>query len=282
MKESVAFIKTELQGLYSSSEIQSIVFRILQSVCNKDMQSVLLDKGTKISPNEKQRIREIVLALKDNCPLQYILGETEFYGFPFKVAEGVLIPRPETEELVEWVLGCIKDVRSNESPVKVLDIGTGSGCIAVSLAKLNSRLQVSALDFSDEALKIAKQNAEANNIEVDFFLLDILKEEPFGSWDVLVSNPPYIVPSEKEAMLPDVLKYEPHSALFVPEENPLLFYERIAEIGLKALTKGGVLFFEINPLFTSEMTEMLKTKGYEDIQLRKDISGKERMIKVTL
>ncbi|MDL2322946.1 peptide chain release factor N(5)-glutamine methyltransferase [Bacteroidales bacterium OttesenSCG-928-A17] len=282
MQESVVFIKTELQGLYSPSEVQSIVFRILQSVCNKDMQSVLLDKDTKISPNEKQRVREIVLRLKDDCPIQYALGETEFYGLPFKVNKEVLIPRPETEELVEWIIDSIGVTSFGEMPVRVLDIGTGSGCIAVSLAKLNSRLEVSALDFSDEVLKVARQNADLNKVEVNFFQQDILKEQPPGHWNVLLSNPPYIVPSEKKAMSSDVLKYEPHSALFVPEENPLLFYERIAEIGREVLVKGGFLFFEINPIFASEMIEMLESKGYKEIQLKKDISGKNRMIKATL
>ena len=275
MQASISFIQTELQEFYPPDEIRNILFRILESVCDMDRQSILLGKDKQLSLNQKNRILEIVESLKEYRPIQYILGETEFYGLRFELSKDVLIPRPETEELVEWINSSIKE------PTRILDIGTGSGCIAVALAKNNPHVHVFALDISTEALNVAKRNAELNGVKIDFIRMDILKEKPDGYWDLIVSNPPYIVPSEKTAMLPNVLKYEPFSALFVPEENPLLFYERIAGLGLKNLTGSGTLFFEINPLYSSEMIELLKGKGYLDVELKKDISGKDRMIKGT-
>jgi protein-(glutamine-N5) methyltransferase, release factor-specific len=275
MQASISFIQTELQEFYPPDEIKNILFRILESVCDMDRQSILLGKDKQLSLNQKNRILEIVESMKEYRPIQYILGETEFYGLCFELSEDVLIPRPETEELVEWISGSIK------KPARILDIGTGSGCIAVALAKNNPHVHVSALDISNEALNVARRNAELNDVKIDFIRMDILNEKPDGCWDLIVSNPPYIVPSEKMAMLPNVLKYEPFSALFVPEENPLLFYERIAGLGLKNLTENGALFFEINPLYSSEMIELLKGKGYRNIELKKDISGKDRMIKGT-
>ena len=282
MQDTISYIKTELRELYSLSEIQNILFRIMESVCCMDRQSVLLDKDKQISSNEKNKISAMVEKLKAHYPLQYILGETEFYGLPLLLTEDVLIPRPETEELVEWIDDSIKEKNRSEKAddsLRILDIGTGSGCIALSLAKLNPDAEVFALDVSPAILELTERNALLNKLRIDCVCMDILTETPEGCWDILVSNPPYIVPSEKNEMSLSVLNYEPHSALFVPEENPLLFYERIAALGLSILSRGGFLFFEVNPLFSSELMEMLKGKSYSGIELKKDISGKNRMLK---
>ena len=272
MRETIRVIETSLKNFYPLQEIRSLTFRILESVCHIDGQFILLGKDKQLSTKEKTRIEEILQNLKKYQPIQYILGETEFYGLPFKLTNNVLIPRPETEELIEWI-------NRSGNPLRVLDVGTGSGCIAVSIAKYNPEAMVSALDFSEDILEVAKQNAELNDIKINFIRMNILEEEPDGSWDVIVSNPPYIVPSEKTNMSANVLEYEPHSALFVPEDNPLLFYERIAEIGKNSLTPGGSLYFEINPLFADELKQLLQEKGYQGITIQKDISGKSRMIR---
>lgn len=284
MQAFLSFIKTELHGLYPPDEIRGFLFRILESVCDMDRQSVLLGKDKQLSSNQKNRILKIVEDLKNYRPIQYILGETEFYGLGFELTEAVLIPRPETEELVEWITHSISiDFPEKfKNSVRVLDIGTGSGCIAIALAKTNPDTKLSALDFSDEILETVRRNAKLNAVKIDFICMDILKEEPEGCWDIIVSNPPYIVPSEKKQMHPNVLQYEPSSALFVPEENPLLFYDRIADLGKKILTPGGVLFFEINPLFNEEMHKMLQIKSYRHIEMKKDLAGKNRMIKAVL
>jgi len=281
MQETLSFIQTELQEFYSLDEIRNLSFRILESAGGIDRQSVLLGKDKQLSLNQKKRISQIVEDLKEYRPIQYILGETEFYGLRFDVTGDVLIPRPETEELVEWISCWIKNRFPNNS-IHILDIGTGSGCIAVTLAKKYPNARVSALDFSTGVLNVASRNAKLNEVELDLIRMDILTEEPEGRWDIIVSNPPYIVPSEKAAMSSNVLKHEPHAALFVPEENPLLFYERIAELGLGNLSEEGALFFEINPLYVPELVEMLKQKGYRSVELKKDISGKDRMIKAVL
>jgi protein-(glutamine-N5) methyltransferase, release factor-specific len=281
MKETLSFIQTELQEFYSSDEIRNLSFRILESAGGMDRQSVLLGKDKQLSLNQKKQISQIVEDLKEYRPIQYILGETEFYGLRFELTGDVLIPRPETEELVEWISCWIKNHFPNNL-IHILDIGTGSGCIAVTLAKKYPDAQVSALDFSIGVLNVASRNAKLNEVDIDLIRMDILKQKPEGCWDIIVSNPPYIVPSEKAAMLPNVLKHEPHAALFVPEEKPLLFYERIAELGLGSLSEEGALFFEINPLYVPELVEMLKQKGYRSVELKKDISGKDRMIKATL
>jgi len=215
--------------------------------------------------------------LKEYKPIQYILGETEFFGLNFSVNQSVLIPRPETEELVELIL----KNHSGEN-LKILDIGTGSGCIAISLAKNMPSAKVYAIDISEDALSVAKENATRNQVEIQFFQQDILAELPDNIFneklDIIVSNPPYITPIEKYSIHDNVLKYEPHTALFVPQNNPLLFYERIADIGHSLLNKSGFLYFEINALYGKEICQMLQTKGYSNIKLYQDISGKNRMI----
>jgi release factor glutamine methyltransferase len=277
MQQSLRFIKEQLQGLYSDPEIRSFSYLMLESVCRTGKQTLLRDKDKQLSANEAGKIRKIVEELKIFRPIQYILGETEFYGLKFKVNEQVLIPRPETEELVERVLrGCTHGTRCT-----ILDIGTGSGCIAVALAKNLPEAKVYALDISEEALEIARQNAELNNVKVNFFQQDLFAPQLSiinYQLSIIVSNPPYIVPSEKQDMSSNVLDYEPHQALFVPEEQPLLFYERIADFGLTHLKDGGQLYFETGSRFGKAVAEMLREKGYQAVELFQDISGKDRIV----
>ena len=278
MKTVFRFIQEQLQGFYPDSEIKSLSFLMLESVCNLDKSSVLRHKDKQISLNEALRIQEIIEDLKNYRPIQYITGETEFYGLRFHVDENVLIPRPETEELVERII-------EEETPAagyKLLDIGTGSGCIAIALAKRLPEAEVFALDCSDKALDIARQNASKNQADVHFFQYDMLTDEPFPfpefSFDCIVSNPPYITLNEKAAMAKNVLDYEPHQALFVPNENPLLFYERIAGFAKNRLTSTGSLYFETSSLHGRAAAKMLEDKNFRSVNLVKDISGNDRII----
>jgi len=295
MEAIFSFIKEQLQDYYPESEIKSFYFLIMESVCRLDKQSVLGGKDKQISPDEKRVIENIIEELKKYRPIQYILGETEFYGLKFKVNENVLIPRPETEELVERALSfarhCEDEVRSNlprgvkSTGCRVLDIGTGSGCIAVSLAKFLPEAEVYASDISEGALEVASANARNNQVTVQFFQHDIFKYLPGNlpdKWDVIVSNPPYVTQGEKENMSKNVLDFEPHQALFVPQERPLFFYERIAEIARIRLKENGKLFFETSAIHGKEVAEMLKEKGFTDVRLFRDIEGRDRILVATM
>ena len=281
MKTILRFIQEQLKDFYPDSEIKSLGFLMLESVCKIDKSSVLRCKDKQLSLNEKLRIQEIIRDLKKYRPVQYILGETEFYGLTFKVDENVLIPRPETEELVERIIMEAPRHRSGKN-CKVLDIGTGSGCIAIALAKHLPGAEVFALDISDKALDVARQNAIANQAGVRFFQYDILSNEPFPSsllpFDCIVSNPPYITLKEKAAMAKNVMDYEPHQALFVPDENPLLFYERIAGFAQEHLSGNGSLYFETNSLYGQAAAESLSNKNFRSVKLLKDISGNDRIL----
>ncbi|GHS94471.1 release factor glutamine methyltransferase [Bacteroidia bacterium] len=278
MQMMLLYIKEQLRDYYPESEIKSFYYLIMESVCRLDKQSVLLGKDTQISPNEKRMIEEMVEDLRKFRPIQYILGETEFYGLKFKLNERVLIPRPETEELVERVLnGCTV----HGTRCRMLDVGTGSGCIAVALAKFLSGAEVYALDISEKALEVASENARNNQVDVRFIRHDIFEDLPENlpeQFDVIVSNPPYITPGEKEIMSKNVLDYEPHQALFVPQEKPLLFYERIADVARNRLKDSGKLYFETSAVYGKEAAEMLKKKGFGSVRLFKDISGKDRVL----
>ncbi len=291
MQESIRYIREQLTPFYPLHEIQSFTHWILESACCISRQDIRLGKDKQLSENEHTRIQEIVSELKKYRPIQYILGKTEFYGLTFEVNENVLIPRPETEELVDRIIRDIRSLTPQEkknrsSRLQILDIGTGSGCIAVSLAHHLPEASVYAIDVSDDALSVARKNAALNQTEVSFFRQDIFQPFPPGifpaQWDLIVSNPPYVTPEEKKFMEANVLNYEPHVALFVPEEHPLLFYETIAEAGLSLLKPGGYLYFEVSSLHGKETARMLGNKGYKNIMLQKDISGKDRMIKASL
>jgi len=273
----IDYIKNELKPFYPDTEIKSFIHLILEHVCQIKPCEILICKDIKISDNKQAEIERIVASLKEYEPIQYILGESEFFGLTFSVNQSVLIPRPETEELVELILK-----NHSEKNLSILDVGTGSGCIAVSLVKNMPSATVYALDISDDALSTAKENAARNQAEIQFYRQDIFAELPENiaaeKFDIMVSNPPYVTPSEKSAIHDNVLKYEPHVALFVPQNNPLLFYERIADTGHSLLNKPGFLYFEINPFYRKDICRMLLTKGYSNIKLYKDISGKDRMI----
>ncbi|MDR1372801.1 MAG: peptide chain release factor N(5)-glutamine methyltransferase [Dysgonamonadaceae bacterium] len=264
--------RKQLQELYLESEIREFYFLISEKMLGIDKQDIFCGQNHQLSDNKQILLCDILADLKLCRPIQYIIGETEFYGLPFKVNEYTLIPRPETEELVEIALNSMKGGET------ILDIGTGSGCIAVTIAKRLPSAIVYAIDISKKALEIASKNAALNGVNVRFIQIDVLKELPKIQFDIIVSNPPYVTPAERQSMHRNVLDYEPQEALFVPQDNPLLFYRRIAEIGLTHLTKNGQLFFEINPLYANELQTMLNTMGYNNIQLHKDISGKDRVI----
>ncbi|MCF6332069.1 MAG: peptide chain release factor N(5)-glutamine methyltransferase [Draconibacterium sp.] len=275
MRATIQYIEKELAEMYPKTEVQGFEHFIFESVCGWNYTSQVLMKNKKISSLEIQKIEAIVRRLKMYEPLQYILGETEFYGLNLKVTPAVLIPRPETEELVHWII----ESNAFGSP-QVLDIGTGSGCIALALKKQIKNAEVSGVDISKEALEVAKQNAENNKLEVGFFQSDILSWEHYNwkVFDIIVSNPPYVREIEKQKMQANVLEYEPENALFVSDENPLVFYHRIAEFAKKYLVDRGKLFFEINEFLGAETCKLLENKGFVDVELKKDMNGKTRML----
>jgi release factor glutamine methyltransferase len=216
--------------------------------------------------------------LKKQVPIQYIIGNTTFYNLKFNVSKDVLIPRPETEELVQWIINDFK----NQKPINVLDIGTGSGCIAISLAKYLPNAKLHAIDISEKAIEMAKKNAKLNDVDINFIEADILVQKQLNQkFDCIVSNPPYVQQIEKTKMEKNVLDYEPHQALFVPNENPLLFYNAIATFAQNHLHKNGSLYFEINRLFGTDIIEMLQSKGFNQVILKQDFYNADRMIKAT-
>lgn len=229
-----------------------------------------------ITPDQQQEIDAIIDRLKKHEPIQYILEETEFFGLPFTVNKNVLIPRPETEELVELIIS------ENKKPgLHILDIGTGSGAIAIALAKQMDKANVSAWDISYKALDVAVLNSKINSVDISFKIVDVLGDYPIDKkFDIIVSNPPYIMEKEKVSMEQNVLDYEPHSALFVPDNNALLFYNRIADISSNLLNPGGKLYFEINRAKGQETVTILKEKGFTQIALFKDLSKNDRMVRV--
>lgn len=278
MQATLNYIKESLADLYSPNEITFLTQIVIENVTDLSIPMIISDKNRKITINQQKRIEEIVERLKKSEPIQYILGGAQFFNLKFKVNSNVLIPRPETEELVELIL---EDNRDNRA-VKVLDIGTGSGCISISLAKYLSDSIVSAWDISESALVVATENARINNVNVDFQKVDVLGCIPDQQkYDLIVSNPPYVLDSEKRVMDNNVLGYEPHLALFVEDNEPLIFYERIATIAQSILTKGGRLYFEINEQKGQEIVNMLEDKGFSEVAIKKDISGKDRIVTAT-
>ena len=276
MKQSIRRIQNCLPGLSPTGEIKALTRIILEEVCQYSLTDILLHKNSILSASKHQEIETILQRLKQNEPIQYILGHTKFYGININVAPGVLIPRPETEELVELILKENEKLKGN-----ILDIGTGSGCIALALAKFLPESRVEGWDISVEALNIATQNARQNSIETSFSKKDILNlntSEISRQYDLIVSNPPYICEREKKEMDRNVLDYEPHLALFVEDSDPLLFYRKIAEAGKSILKPGKRLYFEINALFGKETQKMVEEYGYTDVHIYKDISGKNRFI----
>jgi len=269
-------IRDALRENYPDTEALALAKMLLVEVFGFSTLELYGGKDKEISGKHRDVLDEMIRRLKKNEPIQYIIGIETFGGLTFEVNQNVLIPRPETRELVEWIT---EDCQL-EDPCKILDIGTGSGCIAISLAKLLGQAEVEAWDVSEEALQVARRNAERNQVDVLFRKMDVLGDVPEGMlYDVIVSNPPYIAEKEKPQMEHNVLDWEPSIALFVPDEDPLLFYRRIAQLGGSMLKKGGSLYYEINQAYGQETMGMLASMGYQSIELRKDAWGNDRMVK---
>ena len=288
IKQYRAHFNESLKHLYPTSEIDSFFFIISEEYMGFKRIDIVLKSDFLIDKKSLNLMQIATKQLEQEIPIQYIIGKTEFFGLPFNINKEVLIPRPETEELVEQVLKEVSltkicktttDETTNEKQLKILDIGTGSGCIAISLKKQLPSSKTSAMDVSDEALRIAKKNAVLNKVDINFIHQNILKTNNLDKlYDVIVSNPPYVRELEKKEMKNNVLNNEPHLALFVDNKNPLLFYNKIAELAKNFLTKNGQLHFEINQYLGKETIKLLAEKGFKNIQLKKDIFGNDRII----
>ncbi len=273
METIFTYLKLRLQLVCSESELRRIVFLVGKKLIGKSEVGILTE-NVLFSDSQTAELERIVKELREHRPIQYVLGETEFCGLTFAVDERVLIPRPETEELVDWVIS------AQNSAQKILDIGTGSGCIAVSLASRIPSAAVAAYDVSAEVLALAAENAQRNRVEVDFEQIDILNPPMVSAvFDVIVSNPPYIMNVERSEMASRVLDFEPELALFVPDDDPLIFYRAIARFAQTHLSVGGSLFFEINRQFAAQISAMLSSEGFSEIEVRKDVFDNDRMIK---
>ena len=270
-----------LKSVHDVNEIESFFFILIEYLHNLKRIDLALNPDFEISDEEVLKWEAIISDLKTEKPIQYSIGETWFYDSKFYVNEHTLIPRPETEELVDWIIKTHKS-KDKIDKLAVLDIGTGTGCIPISLKKNIPQAEVFAIDVSEEALKIAHKNAETNRVVVNFILQNILETEDLNqNFDVIVSNPPYVRNLEKQEIKKNVLEFEPHLALFVEDTDALLFYRKIAQLALKNLTANGLLFFEINQYLGKETVELLETLGFKNVELKKDIYGNDRMIKCT-
>ena len=268
-----------LNNLYCHSEIDVFFYSLMEYYFHKPKVDVYLNQDQKLDQTSEIIMINALNELTNHKPLQYITSQTEFYGLKFNLSESVLIPRPETEELVEWI---IKDHIFKENEFKILDLGTGSGCISVSLARFLKKSRVYAVDLSDKALVKAHENAKLNNVEVIFEECDILDEnlpDYFKNFEVFVSNPPYVRNLEKNEMKQNVMHYEPHMALFVSDNDPLEFYTAILQIATNRLVSGGKLYFEINQYLGIEMMDLVMSFGFYDIELKKDSFGNDRMLR---
>jgi len=286
MQRFLSYLNTKLGSKFPENEIRSITRLLLEKIAGLNSVQFYGNKDIKITEEIRNKLYSAVDLLVKGEPVQYILEETEFYGLNFKVKAGVLIPRPETEEIVEHI---IKDARGQGNlklPFRIMDIGTGSGCIAIALAKNLLNAKVLACDISDEALQVARENADINNVVIDFRKLDIRSYEPgleeCGNLDIIVSNPPYVCLSEQGNMQEHVLGHEPHLALFVNDEDPLLFYRTITPIAIKLLKGGGRLYFEINSRFGIETLKLVQEYPFRKVELFQDLFGRDRMIRAIL
>jgi len=275
-----------LSTIYGSEEARSLTWLSISFVCKLERAKYLSIRQEEINSDDTEQLFKIYEKLIQGIPLQYILGETEFYDLIVKVNPSVLIPRPETEELVDWALITSRIINGETEILKLLDIGTGSGCIAISIKKYIPLADITAIDISEAALNIARQNADLNQVEINFIQDDIFKPTNLelinSKYDLILSNPPYVTEAEKDQMLDNVLNHEPDIALFVPDNDPLVFYRAITDFALVHLKINGFLFLEINEKFGQETLNLLKKKGFKEIELRQDMGGKDRMIKAVL
>jgi release factor glutamine methyltransferase len=282
VRDALLSFDEALRSLYDKPEIDSVKYLAVGIETNLSTAQLRAFPEKEITGEQSQKIKNILDQLQTGKPIQYILGKTEFYGLPFKVTPSVLIPRPETEELVEWVLSESKESRfKNQETLTILDIGTGSGCIPITIKKHLPNAQVSAIDISADALIIAKENAVLNKVDINFIEADILNPIAirYTQYAILISNPPYVTEQEKAEMHINVLEHEPHLALFVTDNDPLIFYRAVADFALQHLEDKGLLFFEINENLGKQTVELLLDKGFKNIDLRKDMRGKDRMVR---
>jgi release factor glutamine methyltransferase len=294
ISEAERYTRQQLYALYDESEAANIASLALEHITSLPKADRLLKKDTPLSPSQFSQLEDYIQRLQQHEPIQYIMNKAWFYGMELFVDNAVLIPRPETEELVDWI---VKDVKASGKTVferrpkeadettqlKILDVGTGSGCIALALKKAMPKAEVWGCDVSEEALNIARRNGSALDIRVDFQgmnFLDYNQQKHLPTVDIVVSNPPYIPFHNKEQMKPNVVAYEPHTALFVPDTDALLFYKAVAHFGKHRLHKGGSLYMEIHEDLGKDVVELFKKEGYETVELRKDMQGKDRMVKV--
>jgi release factor glutamine methyltransferase len=288
VKQYRNYFNETLKTIYPITEIDSFFFLLLEEYLGFRRVDIVLKSDFKITQETLNLLQSATKQLEQEVPLQYVIGKTEFYGLPFVVNKHVLIPRPETEELVACVVSESSRVKTfntstkqttETKQLKILDIGTGSGCIPISLKKQLPFAKISAIDISKEALTVAKKNAVLNNVDIHFILQDILKTVALDQhYDIIISNPPYVRELEKKELKNNVLKNEPHVALFVENDNPLIFYAKIAELAKKYLNKNGLLFFEINQYLGTETIDLVNKKGLKNIQLKKDMFGNDRIV----
>lgn len=278
LKELRITYQTDLATIYPRSEIESIFQLLVKHRLNLNRTDIVLEGDKSLNKSDVTYFQMCLERLKMNEPVQYIIGYTTFYDLTFKVTPDVLIPRPETEELVQWIVETI-----NIKKPRILDIGTGSGCIAISLVKNLRNSVVSAIDISEKALAVARQNAIKNRVDVQCIQKDILTAAELpDTYDIIVSNPPYVRESEKNEMRKNVLRYEPEKALFISDNSPLVFYDKIVELAIKHLSKNGILFFEVNQYLGDDVVELLKQKSFTDVQLKKDFRGNNRVIRASI
>ncbi|MFN2262396.1 MAG: peptide chain release factor N(5)-glutamine methyltransferase [Psychroflexus sp.] len=276
LKQLKSDFSESLKAIYEIQEINNFFIWLAEDLLNLSKLDLMIKTEVDLEHSVLEQFKTAQRRLQVEEPIQYILGYTEFFGLRFKVNSNVLIPRPETEELVQWILD---DYQSNKSPKTILDLGTGSGCIPISLAKNLSSTKISALDISTEALELAKTNAELNSVEINFFQADLLSLDQLPiSTEILVSNPPYVKQDEKLQMQNNVLNNEPHLALFVDNQDPLVFYRKIAKLALKSV-KTEVIYLEINQYLAEETQLLFENFGFKSVRLKKDFRGNFRMLK---
>lgn len=271
LKEAIEQLKNGLAGVAEPQEVQAMIRIICEDVFNYDQVDVALRQESELPAFASERIADIIARLRRHEPLQYVVGHARFHGHRFKVTPAVLIPRPETEQLVDLIID-----ENPGSDLRVLDMGTGSGCIAISLARALKFAQVDALDVSRDALAVARENAAALKVKVRFIESDMLSPQPPGRYEIIVSNPPYVCWSEREAMDRNVKDYEPGQALFVPDNDPLLFYKAIVPYAAQSLERGGHLYLEINQRFGNEVRQLLQAGGFDEVRIIDDSYGKPR------